>query len=589
MKNIEISNIFSNIAELLQVRGDASYRIQSYVKAARVIADLTVDVSELIESGKFQNIQGIGKTTEEKTKDILETGTCKAYQELIDEMGLGVLELLDIQGVGAKTVNRLYYEHDITNLDQLANAIEDGSLQSIKGFGKKTLETITKSLVFVTTNRCTRLISISNAFAERLSSILNSCSAIKGHVFTGDLRRREEESRSLEVVVECGEDIDSTESMICQILTKHKYQIIPKQASDVQEQSLKTPLLDQIPTIHLNIDNGFPVIIYLSTAVDFESILFLTTSSEEHLIALSTNTPLSLSTSNDSQRYWEETKNQNEIQIHKKLGIAYIPPEQRQFSDSVVLALEDKLPSLLDFNDMRGDLHSHTEWSDGRNTMDEMVASAKILGMEYFAITDHSVSSSVANGLDQNRLLDQIKHVREKDAATDDINLLAGSEVDIRRDGTLDFSDEILIQLDIVIASIHSHFTLSESEMTKRMLCAIENPYVNIIGHPTGRLLGSRPSYPINMDEIITAAAEHNKILEINGSPNRLDLGPEYVRKAKTVGILFSINTDAHSRQQFERREYGINVARRSGLTKDDVINTYPIDRLRETLRKNTQ
>ena len=583
MKNIEISNIFNNIAALLQVRGEPSFRFRSYEKAARIISDLTVEASELIESGKFQDIQGIGKTIEEKTREILDTGSCKAYKKLIDEMGVGILELLDIQGIGPKTANRLYTEYEIRNIDQLTNALEDGSLQQVKGLGKKTLITIRESLDFLSNTRGSRIISMSFALMTKITDILKNCTGINRFEISGDLRRREEECRSLEFVIECGQNTENTYKELVEALKDNNYQV-SKHLPSIQEQSVRSRLLQDIETLYFYIDNDFLVVIYLCTAETYESTLFVTTTTEEHFIALPIDNLTN--SSKELSGFWEETKNHNEVDIFKKLEMSYIPPELRQYSDSVSLALEDKLPSLLEFDDMRGDLHSHTEWSDGRNTMNEMVTTAKKLGLEYFAITDHSVSSTVANGLDEERLLQQIEHVHKKDAATDGIILLAGSEVDIRRDGSLDYSDEVLAQLDIVVASIHSHFNISEVEMTNRMISAIENPYVNIIGHPTGRLLGRRPMYPINMDEVLAAAAEHNKIMEINGSPSRLDLGPEYVRKGKELGILFTINTDAHSIPQFERREYGVNVARRSGLSKEDVINTYSIERLRETLKE---
>lgn len=586
MKNIEISNIFNNIGELLKIRGDASFRIRSYEKAADIIEGLTVDVSELIAAGKFQNLPGIGKTIEEKTKEILETGTCQAYEKLIAEMGLEVLDLLDIQGIGGKTASRLYNELGIKNLNQLAEALEDGTLQGMKGLGKKMLETISKSLEFLTTYRGTRLISQTINLAGKLSEILENCDVLTRYEFTGDLRRCEEVCRSLEVVAEYAKDIGPTQNALIEHLSMHQEQLATEIVDD-QDIPIGAPLLQSLQKIHLLINNDFPGTIYLCSAAEYEATLFLTTATDEHLAALPTNTSLNISDPNKASDFWQETQHNTEAEIYEKLGMSYVPPELRQYSDSVALAVEDKLPTLVEFDDMRGDLHTHTDWSDGAHTMHDMVAAAIKRGFEYYAITDHSVSSSVANGLDEERLLAQMKQVRELDAATEGITILAGSEVDIRRNGTLDFPDEILAQLDIVVASVHSHFTLSEAEMTKRMIRAIENPYVKIIGHPTGRLLGRRPMYPINLDEIISAAAENDTILEINGSPNRLDLGPEYVRKAKAAGVLISINTDAHSVPEFERYQYGVNVARRSGLTKDDVINTYPLEKLRETLRNN--
>ena len=268
--------------------------------------------------------------------------------------------------------------------------------------------------------------------------------------------------------------------------------------------------------------------------------------------------------------------------IYEKFGISYIPPELRQDGASVTAAAEGTLPTLIEFTDLRGDLHAHTDWSDGRHTLQEMVAAAKAEGLEYFAITDHSVSSTVANGLDRERLLKQVAKVRELDAEIEGIKVFAGSEVDIRRYGELDFPDEILAQLDIVVASVHSHFTLTEAEMTKRIIRAIENPFVNIIGHPTGRMLGHRPMYPLNLQEVIAAAAENKTVLEINGSPSRLDLDPEFVRMAKNAGVLLAVNTDAHDIVRLARRQTGLNVARRGWLTKDEVINTYAVEELRE-------
>ena len=581
MKNIEISKIFSNIGVFLQIRGDVTFKIRSYEKAARILADLTVDVNELIESGTFQNIPGIGKTIEEKTKEILGTGTCETYEKLKAEMGLDALELLDVQGIGGKTANRLYYKHEIKSVKQLEQAVQDGNLQSVKGFGKKTLQTIADSLQFINTNRGIRLSSIADTFAQNLSSILNECETIVKFDLTGELRRCEEVYRSLKSVVQYRDDIKTTQNDILEKLLENK-QKLALQLVESEEKVTEPIILKRIQQIHFHIDNSFLVVIYLCDASEYDSTLFLTTASEEHLSALPKDATLNIDMHSENTEFWVNTKDDSETEIYEKLGMCYVPPELRQFSDSVSLALENKLPSLIELTDIRGDLHSHTEWSDGRNTMDEMVETAKKQGLEYLGITDHSVSSTIANGLDQKRLLAQIEHVRKLNERIEGIILLAGSEVDIRPNGSLDYPDDILARLDIVIASIHSQFTLSEAAMTKRLIAAIENPYVKIIGHPTGRLLGSRPMYPIDIDDVISAAAENNTVLEINASPSRLDLGPEYVRKAKEAGVLMSINTDAHAKLQFEFRKYGVNVARRSGLTKDDVINTYTLEKLRK-------
>ena len=587
MKNIEISNIFANIGEFLQIRGDASFKIRSYERAARVLADLTIDVRELIELNKFQNIPGIGKTIEAKTKEILETGTCEAYEKLKIEMGMDALELLEVQGVGGKTANRLYYDLEIKNVKQLEQAIQGGKLQSEKGFGKKTLQTITDSLQFINDNRGIRLISMVYVFVENISNILKECDILSKFDFSGEFRRRQEVCRSLEIVVECEKDIEYTQHTIIELLSKHQ-QTLAIGFSIEKDLTENRPLLRTVHQFSFSIDNNFPVIVYLCEASEYEATFFLTSATTEHINALPTDGPITIDVRTDATGFLKQTRNATESEIYEKMGLSFIPPELRQFPDSVELAAANQVPTLIELKDIRGDLHSHTEWSDGRNTMKEMVSTAIEQGLEYLGITDHSVSSTVANGLDEKQLLAQIKHVRKLDEETEGLTLLAGSEVDIRPDGSLDFSDEVLAQLDIVIASVHSQFNLSEAAMTKRMISAIENQYVGIIGHPTGRLLGSRPMYPINLKEVINAAAENDTILEINASPSRLDLGPEYVRMAKEAGVGISINTDAHSIVQFEFRKFGVNVARRSGLTKDDVINTFPLDKLCEKLNINT-
>lgn len=581
MKNIEISIIFKNIAKLLTIKGEPGFRIRSYEKAADIISDLAEDVSILIEEGKFQSISGIGKTIEEKSKEILETGTCQAYEKLIAEMGVEVLDLLNLKGIGGKTASLLYNDFGIKNLNQLSDMLESGKLQEIKGIGKKTMETISVSLEFLNTHKGTRILARCLDLSEHLSKIINSCDSVKRFQFTGDVRRLEEICQSIEIVVECQDNIVESQSALIDTFSTHK-QPLHTEISNDENCPDKIPSLESIEKIHLLVDNGFPVTVYLCTAENFESILFLTTPTNEHIAEYP-----NVNGQSESSDFLIASQNKTEVEIFDDLGMSFIPPELRKYSDSVALACDDELPVLIDYNDLRGDLHTHTDWSDGAHIMEDMVAAAIKRQLEYYAITDHSVSSSVANGLDQERLLKQIEYVHRLDEETEGIKLLAGSEVDILRDGSLDFPDDILVQLDIVVASVHSLFTLSETEMTKRVIRAIENPYVMILGHPTGRLLGRRKGYPINLDEVIAAASENKKVLEINGSPSRLDLDPEYVRKAKDTGVLIAVNTDAHSIPESERYRYGVNVARRSGLSKDDVVNTYPLDKLLQILHCN--
>ena len=611
MTNRDISAVFRAIGSLLQIRGDDAFRSRIYERAADIIEEFPDELvskdsqqstpgynTEAVE--RLRATPGIGKAIEDKTVEMLETGRCKFYDELTAEMGTEILELLNLRGVGVKTVGRFYQELGIRNLEDLGALIGSGQMRNMKGIGRKTRQMITESLAFQVEQRnkrpLWRILPTAQDISNHLTPLIND-GWIKRHQFTGDLRRHEEVCQSVALIVECEDErVFRFESGVVpaplQSFLEHfsQTQIVFKTDSQIQyvydsesrsliEESQREPIgdvRDTLPVIQFYIDRDFPISVYLCTAATYEATLFLTTATDAHIDALSDNSFLNLT------GFWHEARDMTEEGIYEKLGLSYIPAELRQDRDSVAAAKEGALPTLVAFNDLRGDLHAHTDWSDGRHTLQDMVAAAKAEGFEYFAITDHSVSSTVANGLDREELLEQVARVRELDAEVEGITVLAGSEVDIRRYGDLDYPDEVLEQLDIIVASVHSHFTLSEAEMTQRIVRAIENPFVNIIGHPTGRLLGRRAMYPLNLEEIIEAAAENKTVLEINGSPSRLDLDPEFVRMAKKAGVLLAVNTDAHAIRQLAHRQSGLNVARRGWLTKNEVINTYTLEELRE-------
>lgn len=614
MTNREISAVFEAIGSLLQIRGEDDFRARIYVRAAAIIEEFPDELvskdSEQSTLGynreavaRLRATPGIGKAIEDKTVEMLETGRCEFYDELTAEMGTEILELLNLRGVGIKTVGRFYRELGVRNLEDLRVLIENGQIRKMKGIGRKTLQMITESLAFQVEQRnkrpLWRILPTAQDISDHLMPLIND-GWIKRYEFTGDLRRHEEVCHSVALIAECeGESAFQFESGVPALLqsflapysqnpivfkTESQTQYLydndssnfKKRLTEESQPERTGDVRDTLPVIQFFIDRDFPVSVYLCTAATYEATLFLTTATDAHIDALPDNSFL------NPLNFWQEARDMTEDGIYEKLGLSYIPAELRQDGASVAAAKEGTLPTLVEFNDLRGDLHAHTDASDGRYTLREMVAAAKAEGLEYFAITDHSVSSTVANGLDRERLLEQVARVRELDAEVEGITILAGSEVDIRRYGELDYSDEVLEQLDIVVASVHSHFTLSEAEMTQRIVRAIENPFVNIIGHPTGRMLGRRPMYPLNIEEVIAAAAENNTVLEINGSLLRLDLDPEFVRMAKKAGVLLAVNTDVHDIGLFERRQSGLNVARRGWLTKAEVINTYTLDELRE-------
>ena len=566
MTNDEISEVLRNISNLLQIQGEDSFRFRIYERAAESIDALTVDLHQLVEEGRLRSIPGIGKAIEEKIVEMLGTGQCRFYDNLIQEMGSEVLELLRVRGIGTKTASRLYHELGVKSPGNLREAIDSGQLKTMKRMGAKTIAAIDEGLQFLEVQRQARPLWQVLPIAHAVLDAVKHCDEIRRIDFTGEVRRCEEVLQSLELIAECENPI-----AVAEILSGIK--------------GVESPEIENGVLIVASVDAGFPLRVHCFRAETYEEGLLMTTGPGEHLSKLNqvakTRNLDELCTPSAA---W--CKKKTEADIYDKLGLPFIVPELRRSADSVDSALAGELPKLIELEELRGDLHVHTDWSDGRHSIREMIEAAKAFGHECIAITDHSESSRVANGLTSERLLEQIKRVREANAEVDDIEVLAGSEVDIRTDGSLDFSDEILEQLDIVIASVHSGFTLSESEMTARVVRAIENPYVTIIGHPTGRLLGQRPGYAIDLDVVIGAAAANKVVLEINASPSRLDLDPCIARHARRNGVLLAINTDAHSTKQVSHMAFGVNVARRGWLEKEDVINTYPLGSLKKIISR---
>ena len=568
--NDEIGAIFLNIGHLLQIQGEDSFRARIYERAADTIENLDIDLGQLAEEGRLQSIPGIGKAIEGKIVEMLETGQCRFYENLIAEMGEEVLDLLRIRGVGVKTAARFYNELGVKNLLDLRTAIDGGRFKLLKGIGSKTIVQIDEGLRFLEVQDRMRPLWRILPIARAIIQILRDAPGIARADFTGEMRRHEEMLHRLELAVEC-----TSPATIVDALSK---------VGGVKGFETAKSAVTGGQCVEASVDYGFPLRVYAFDREEYEAGMLITTASAEHLTALNGVAEThNLEKSEEGLSDWMRGK--TESSIYDAVALPLIPPELRRDGASIEAAAAGALPTLIELSDIRGDLHMHTEWSDGRHSMRDMVGAAKACGLDYIAITDHSVSSRVANGLTLERLLAHMNEVRSINAEVSGIEVLAGSEVDILNDGSLDYADDVLAQLDIVVASVHAGFNMSEADMTKRMIRAIENPYVNIIGHPTGRLLGRRPGYALNLDAVIQAAAEHGVVLEINASSNRLDLEPDMARKANEAGVLLTINTDAHAVPQLQQTHFGINVARRAWLTKDAVINTYSLDELHELFR----
>ena len=564
MTNDEISEVFRNIGNLLQIKGDDPFRARIYDRAAETIDELSEDLYRLAEEEQLRSIPGIGKAIEQKINEMLETGQCRFYDNLIQEMGPDVLDLIAIRRVGVKTAGRFYQELGVKSLSDLREAIDTDRLKQMQRMGAKTIESIDEGLRFLEVQRKMRPLRQILPIADAVFHALKNCSDVKRLDFTGDFRRREEVLQSLELVAECSSAQRTVEAL-----------------SEV-EGVASLAIQDDVHVV-ASVDRGFPLRVYCTTTAEYEATLIMTTSADAHLNQLN-QVAASQGIEAIDQQLPDWSKNKTESDIYGQLGLPFITPELRGDADSIEAALATQLPTLIEESDLRCDLHMHTDWSDGRGSIRQMVEAAAALGHEYIAITDHSESSRIANGLTPERMLAQIQQVREINAEIDGMEVLVGSEVDILKDGSLDFSDELLAQLDIVVASVHGGLSMSESEMTDRVIRAIENPYVTIIGHPTGRLLGRRPGYAINLETVIDAAAANRVALEINAAPSRLDLEPSAVRQARARGVLLSVNTDAHAVADVGRGLFGINVARRGWLEKTDVLNTYSLAAVKEIM-----
>jgi len=562
MNNEDIATTLRNISALMQIKGEDAFRARMYERAADAIDDSVGELSELVSANQLRSLPGIGKSMEAHIIELFNTGSSQLYEELVAETGEAVLDLLKIRGVGAKTAARLYQELGIRDLRALRAAIDEGKLKTMPRMGGKTIANINEGLRFVESQQKLRPLWQILGVADELSEKFRESPHIHRFDFTGDFRRHEEVLESLALVVET----DDTEAL-CATLGQVSKVTAPRKGGEQK--------------VVAEIEEVFPLCVHLSSAEAYEATLLTTTCSSAHLATLNQAAvskglePIDL-----PPPRW--TNGKAESALYSQLNLPFIVPELRNDSDAIEAALAGALPDLITRDALRSDLHMHTNWSDGRNTVREMAEAAKTLGHEYIAITDHSQASQVANGLTPERLLEQIQHVREINAQIEGIEILVGAEVDIRKDGRLDYEDDILAQLDIVVASVHQAFSLSESEMTARVIRAIENPFVTIIGHPTGRLLGRRPGYAINLDAIAEAASERRVALEINASLSRLDLGAPAVKEARQAGVLFSINTDAHATVQLGQSGFGVDVARRGWLGPENVINTYTLAELRQ-------
>jgi len=569
LKNRDIAEIFANIADILEIQEENPFRIRAYRKAAETILGLSEDVKEIREKGKLEEIPGVGKDLAEKITEYLKTGKLKFYEKLKKGTPGAALELLSIPGIGPKTAKLLAVNLKVKSMADLEEKLLAGKFKDVPGVKEKTISNIIRGIGFVKKGKGRSPLGAVYPVAEEIIEALKKRCRIKRIEPAGSLRRMKETVRDIDILVTSKESKKIMNTFVKLPRVKDILAHGPTKSSVMTRENIQVDL-------RVVEDEGFGA----------AHMYF--TGSKEHNIALRKTAMKAGCKLNEYGLFKEKTNKvlarKEEADIYKALGMACIPPEMREDTGEINLSLKNKLPKLLRLDDIKGDLHAHSTYSDGAASIEDMAKAAIKKGYEYLAITDHSRSLRIAGGLSEKELIRQIEEIRALNKKFNNFRILAGTEVDILPDGKLDFKDSILKELDFVVAAVHSGFKQPREKLTGRIIAAMENKYVNTIAHPTGRLMGTRDSYDVDLEKVFKAAGETKTYLEINAYPLRLDMTDAAVRRAKELGILATIGTDSHDTDHLDMMIYGVSVARRGWLSKKDVLNTRTLKELVELI-----
>ncbi|WP_340820408.1 DNA polymerase/3'-5' exonuclease PolX [Methanolobus sp. WCC4] len=567
MDNIQIAERFNRMAKLLEFRGENQFKTRAYTNAARSIKGLDEELKVLYREGDIDNIPGIGEALKGKIIEMLETGTFEAYERTVEEVPQGIIDIMDIPGIGPKTARQFYRKLGVTSVDELSRAAREHRIRRLPRMGEKQEDKILRAITRLQDDKDhgRHPMALVIGIAEEIKDGLSSLDHIEKVTIAGSLRRKKDTVKDIDLIAISGEPERTIDSFVNMDKVKEILGSGTRKASVVY-------------TGDLHVD------LRVVEKEHYGSMLQHFTGSKEHNIHLR---KLALSKGYSLNEYGL-TKEKNgkltpcskEEDIYRFLGMEYLPPEIREDRGEIEAALTGKLPRLIEREDIKGDLHVHSNWSDGANTMEELAEDAIRRGYEYIAITDHSHSTGIANGLSDKRLQEHVDEIDRLNERYDGIRILSGTECDIKADGKLDYSNDMLDQLDIVVVAVHAGLEQDGKKMTKRIVSALENEHVDILAHPTGRKFGKRPAYDIDMEKVIMAAKDNDKVLEINSSPWRLDLNDINARKAKERGVMLAINTDTHNLDHFDNIAYGIDVARRAWVEPEDVLNTMNLKQL---------
>lgn len=560
MKNSEIAHVLYNIAIYLEMQDEIPFKSKAYEKAARSIEALTEDVSEIYKRGGVRGlmgIEGVGQAIAEKMEEMIKTGELKYYEQLKKKIPVEVEELTSIQGIGPKTIKTLYKKLKIKTVAQLEAAAKSGKIKKLEGFGEKSEQDILKGVEFKKKSKGRFIIIYVLPLLREIEERLRKLPEVKKADIGGSSRRMKETIGDADFLV-----VSDKPQKVMDFFTSMPEVI---------------HVFSKGPTkLMVKLNNGLDADIRVIPEKSYGAALQYFTGNKDHNVNLR---KIAISKGWKLNEYGIFDKNNKQIDdgteegVYKKLGMQWMEPELRENTGEVEAAMKNKLPKLIGYNSLKGDLQTQTNWTDGVNSIKEMAQTAKKYGLEYIAITDHTKRNAFVGGLDDKKILQQMKEIEKINKGLNGFKILSGTEVDILKDGRLDISDKVLSQLDVVGASIHSNFNLSRTDQTNRIIKAIQNENVDILFHPTGRLLQQREPYDVGIEKIIDVAKDTKTILEVNGS-TRLDLKDEYIKLAVNAGVKLAIDSDAHNMNHFHFLEFGIAQARRGWAEDNDVVNT---------------
>lgn len=571
MNNGQIAEIFENIAGLLEMKGEKVFTIRAYQKAARTIERLPSELDHMVrEEQNLQEIPGIGKAISEKITEMVNTENLVYYDKLKAEFPSGILDVMQVPGLGPKTVGRLWKELEVTSIPELEEAIENGSLAALPRLGQKTADNISRQLQFHRTKSQRMPMAKAMPIAQRvLDAIREQCPDVRNLTIAGSVRRMEETVGDIDMLCTADDPKAPLNALVS----------MPNVVDVIGHGDTKA-------SVYLS--DGIQIDLRVVEDSHFGALLQYFSGNLQHNIQLrdrANELGLSLNEYGLTDKETDELEVFSDEQgIYQRLGMQYIPPELRQGVWEVQAAREERIPTLVEISDIRGDLHDHTDWSDGRDPMETMILSAKERGLEYLAITDHSVGRGIANGLSVERLDNHKALVRELEQSIGGIKLFTGTEMDIRADGSLDYEDEVLENLDWVVASVHSAMAQDAETMTERIIKAMHNPHVDVIGHLSTRLVGERQPIEADFEAIFKAAAETGTAMEINASPERMDLKDAHAYRARELGVPLVISTDAHTTEGLNNTRYGVGIARRGWCGPQHILNTLELGSFLEFL-----